>query len=145
MRTDLETNNGDFLGANLLLFVGDRLAVILRDDKSDIPWPGYWDFPGGLRESGETPQDCVCRETEEELTIRLQPEDLSWSRLIQRHDRGQEWLFAAHLNASRAAEMALGDEGQDWALWLPQVFLTHPRAIPHFKARLQGYLDQLPR
>ena len=46
--------NMPFRGAKLALFVGDDLAVILRDDIPHIPFPNCWDFPGGGREGDET-------------------------------------------------------------------------------------------
>ena len=60
-----------FVGAKLALFLGDHLAVILRDDRPDIPWPGRLDLPGGGRDGDENPQDCVLRETREELGLAL--------------------------------------------------------------------------
>ena len=52
-----------FYGDKLVLIVGDKLAVILRDDKPSIPSPNHWDMPGGGREGCETPLECVLRET----------------------------------------------------------------------------------
>lgn len=37
---------------------------------------GYWEFPGGKREPGETIEACLMREAVEELGIRIQPERL---------------------------------------------------------------------
>lgn len=34
---------------------------------------GYWEFPGGKCLPGESPQDCVARETFEELGVRVTP------------------------------------------------------------------------
>ena len=54
--------NMAFEGAKIALYLGDRLVVIQRDDRPDIPFPGFWDLPGGGREAGETPFECVRRE-----------------------------------------------------------------------------------
>jgi 8-oxo-dGTP diphosphatase len=48
-----------------------RLLIYLRDDKPDIPFPGHWDFFGGHLEGGETPEQALVREVEEELGVTL--------------------------------------------------------------------------
>lgn len=128
-----------FVGAKLALFLGDRLAVILRDNRPDIPWPGRLDLPGGGREHGETPAQCVLRETHEELGLALDAGQLRWGqRFIGR--AGPVWFFAAHLEASRSRDVVFGNEGQSWHLMPPDVYLTDPMAIPHFQDRLRLYL-----
>lgn len=56
------------------------IAIIQRDDQvlirrrdPDVPLGGYWEFPGGKRDPGETIHGCVIRECAEELGIRVVP------------------------------------------------------------------------
>lgn len=46
---------------------GGRYLICQR--LPDGPLPNLWEFPGGKREPGETPADCVRREVREELAI----------------------------------------------------------------------------
>jgi 8-oxo-dGTP diphosphatase len=128
-----------FSGAKLALFLGDDLLVIQRDDRPDIPYPGHWDFPGGGREGGETPQACVLRETFEEVGLRLHESDLTWSNSYLR-PRGVVWIFAAHLPRDRSRDIRFGSEGQGWRLMPPQTYIAHPLAVPHFAGQLRRYL-----
>jgi 8-oxo-dGTP diphosphatase len=58
--------------AHALLFDRDgRLLIYLRDNKPGIPFPNHWDFFGGHLEAGETPEDALVREVEEELVLTL--------------------------------------------------------------------------
>lgn len=129
-----------FTGAKLALFLGQKLVVILRDDTPDIPYPDYWDLPGGGREGEETPKACALRETQEELGIALEELDIVWSREY-RTDSAVSWFFAAHLPEARMDEICLGDEGQRWEMWTPEAYVKHPKAVPNFRSRLQEYLD----
>jgi len=42
---------------------------------------GYWEFPGGKREQGETIEMCLVREASEELGVRIHPEKLLCTRV----------------------------------------------------------------
>ncbi len=58
--------------AQALLFDRDgRLLIYLRDDKLSIPFPNHWDLFGGHVEVGETPEEALRRELQEEIGATL--------------------------------------------------------------------------
>ena len=60
--------------AHGLVKVDDRYLLIKRTEiKRGKPnsLPNYWDIPGGMVESGETPKDAVIRETHEEVNLNV--------------------------------------------------------------------------
>ena len=129
-----------FDGSKIAVFIGEKLAVILRDDIPGLPYPGYWDLPGGGREGDETPFACGQRECLEELGIEVPAHAILWSQSYL--DAGMiKWFFVAQLPASTADHVVFGDEGQRWALMTPAQFLSHDRVVPAFQDRLQAYFD----
>ena len=50
-----------------ILNYNERLLIAQR--KATGKLPNKWEFPGGKVESGETPEDCLKREMEEEFSI----------------------------------------------------------------------------
>lgn len=128
------------IGAKLALFLGDELVVLHRDDKPDIHWPGFWDLPGGGREGNETPLQCVLRETEEEISLQLDPSLVTWGRRYPTSSGHGVWFFAARGPESLIADIQLGSEGQAWEMWHTDVFLGHEKVVPQFKPRLRDVL-----
>jgi mutator protein MutT len=56
------------------------IAVVVRDGrvlicqrKARDTFGGYWEFPGGKCEAGETLEQCLCRELREEVDIAAKP------------------------------------------------------------------------
>ena len=128
--------NAAFRGAKAALFLGEQLVVILRDETPGLPFPGHWDLPGGGREGDESPFDCLARECREELGLTLREGDLHWQRAF-RSGGDLNWFFVARLPEDAVRRIVFGDEGQGWCLMSVRQFLTHPRAVPQFQARLR--------
>lgn len=131
-----------FSGAKVALFVGPDLLCLERDHTPDIPWPGHWDLPGGAREGGESPEDCVCRETLEETGLTLCRTDLTWQRAFDR-PHGRVLFFAAHLRSDAAKHIVLGDEGCGWRLFAPDDYVADPMAVPHLARQVAQYLEEM--
>ncbi|GAA6209164.1 NUDIX hydrolase [Cognatishimia sp. WU-CL00825] len=132
-------NHIRFCGAKLTVFVGSQIVTLLRDDIASIPMPNHWDLPGGGREADESAWDCATRETLEEVNLDLRATEPSWARAYQRQGH-LTWFFVAHVPASRAAELVLGDEGQAFKLMQVDEYLTHPKAIAYFQKRLADWI-----
>ena len=133
-----------FHGAKLLLTEGGRLLTCLRDDVDHIPFPAYWDLPGGGRENRESPERCALRELHEEFSLRLNPGRLQ-GHAFPSHQQPKmiSWLFVGPLSPAEIAAIRFGDEGQEWRMMPLAQFLDHPRAVPHFKQWIKALPNQL--
>jgi 8-oxo-dGTP diphosphatase len=82
--------------ATLLYLFNESDEVLLLERKQE-PNLGFWSPCGGklLTEIGESPYACACRETWEEVGLRIQPRDLHLIGIISEHGyQGQgHWLM----------------------------------------------------
>jgi 8-oxo-dGTP diphosphatase len=141
MQFDIEPYDGTpFGGAKLALYLGGRLAVILRDDTPGLIFAGHWDLPGGGREGAETPRECALRECREELGLSVPQSAIVWGRPFHEGDE-IKWFFVARMSVTTVEDVVFGDEGQGWRLMEQSAFLAHPKAVPAFQDRLGIWLS----
>ncbi len=123
-----------------MLFAGPFLIALWRDHTPGIVFPGCLDFPGGGREGAESPEACALRETEEEIGLRLSEADLELVHI--RENQGKvSFFFVAHVDETVLDDIVFGCEGEGWQSMLPENFVSHPKAIPHFADILRAYLS----
>jgi len=72
-------------------------AIIIRNDRvlaarraPHKEMAGYWEFPGGKVEHGETPEQSLARELEEELSIAVRVDEHFYTN---KHDYGQKQIM----------------------------------------------------
>ncbi len=50
--------------------------ILIARRKADTFLGGYWEFPGGKIEPGESPAECAARELHEEMHVRIEAGDI---------------------------------------------------------------------
>ena len=53
------------------IMFNDKNQILMGKRHSNGPYPGIWEFPGGKLEQGETLEECLHREWDEELNISI--------------------------------------------------------------------------
>jgi mutator protein MutT len=56
-----------------IAIVAKQGKILICQRKNDKALGGFWEFPGGKREPGESLEDCLRRELREELAIEVRP------------------------------------------------------------------------
>lgn len=141
----MEIEISDFTGCKIALFCGDKLLTILRDDKSNIPYPNTWELPGGGREGDESPFECVAREVYEELGINLTEDCLLWTKVYPSMlFEGKESVFlVGKLTQEQFDKIVFGDEGQGYRLMGIEEFLSSDKVVPQLQDRVRDYLEEM--
>jgi 8-oxo-dGTP diphosphatase len=78
------------------LLIKDGLCLIAKRGASD-PLANLWEFPGGKIEEGETPEECLQREMQEEFQIDVEVGPF-FAESIYEYERGTIQLLAYWVN-----------------------------------------------
>ena len=73
----------------------DNVLLMLRDDIPTIQYPNKWVTLGGQVEEGETPEQAIVRELDEEIELKIEPPKLVH---VYEWPEKTEYVFALHHN-----------------------------------------------
>ena len=121
-----------------MLFVNARGEVLLqlRDNIPSIRFPNHWGCIGGGVERGETPEQAMLREVDEELGIAPGPHE--YIGTYNRHS-GDIHIYTSRLDATAEALMPGLTEGQRVAWHTPQAAMMLP-LVPWLEYVLPGFV-----
>lgn len=84
--------------------IRDKNQVLLCERKGGA-LAGKWEFPGGKLEEGETPEECLVREIEEELGISIEVGEI-YQAVHTHYDHG-DFLLIGYLAEHIGGEISL--------------------------------------
>jgi len=114
-----------------IIWDGDKFLLLKRSDKSKS-FPGFWDFPGGKHDDGETPAQALIRELKEETNFDI--EAGNEIRNITYQNDNWNLLFYYFKPKILQGELKLSDEHSEYK-WITEEelnqFNLHP-SVPAF-------------
>jgi 8-oxo-dGTP diphosphatase len=131
----------DFNGAKGLVFVGDKILVYRRDNKTSNS-PLCIDLPGGGREGDESPFDSFRREVKEEFGIDIEKDEIEFSCTIPSvmEPNKRSYFIVVKTLRSKPEDIVFGNEGTEWMLMTPEEFIKRADGIERQQKRVEKYL-----
>lgn len=99
------------IGVKAFVVFEGKILLILRDNIPTIPFPDFWNLPGGGVEEGEDFDTALRRELVEEIgvipadIVRMGTESFDDNRTVIR--------YLVCLDTDEVGQLKLGDEGQE--------------------------------
>lgn len=121
--TEQHMNNG----AKALVVYQGKFLFILRDNKPGIRNPNVWNMPGGRVEKGETWEECLRRELQEEICVVPKQIMYMGKKYVPIVD-GTVALFLVWLDDTEYNSVKLGNEGQELKFFTAEEIMQIPLA-----------------
>jgi 8-oxo-dGTP diphosphatase len=134
----------NFHGTKVAILVGDKLLMLLRDNKPGLFNANMWDFPGGGRKGKENHQECAIREIREELGIKINSKSFIWEKIYpaQKDPNQKAFFIVAKISGENIKGIKL-NEGQKWALFDKETFFKKDNVVEALKLRFNDYLKSI--
>lgn len=134
-------NKVEFSGSKGLVYIGDKIIVYRRDNKTNSS-PGYLDLPGGGSEKDESPFETFKREVMEEFGIVIKREDIIASfRQNSFLNIGTKTFFIVAKTKFNKKDIVFGNEGSEWMLMTVEEFISRPDGIEKQQNRVREYMQ----
>ena len=109
----------------VLVNENNEVLIVQRSDAVET-YSGYWCFPGGGVDEGETAEDCAIRETYEETNLKVKASDLAFFYTITKDSDKDIYFFAAE---KWKGKVKIDWESSDYK-WIDPKELTEINFIP---------------
>ena len=96
-----------------VVFDGEKVLLTRRPD--DKRHPGFWEFPGGKIDPGESPEQALCREMLEELDVEVRVSSI-YEVVFYRYEWGPVLILAYQCELLTDTLRDLGVAEHRWVL-----------------------------
>ncbi len=119
----------------------NKVLLFHRDNKPTIKDPDCWDIIGGHSDEGETPDQTLIREIQEELSITPKV----FNQILSEPDVWNVGTYLYHIQLSdeEISQIKLGNEGQEVKFFQPEE-LTNLKLTQNLTKYLKNYPSLLP-
>lgn len=134
-------NKVDFVGSKGLIYIGNKVPIFRRDNKTKN-FPLMLDLPGGGREEGESPFGTFQREVQEEFGILIKDSDIVYAKKYRSYFEPNQdaFFFVVRPTSISECDIKFGDEGLGYLLMTPEEFILDAKSIPFQVERIREYL-----
>ncbi len=133
----------EYHGVKAIVFVNDKMVMLLRDNIPTITYPNMWDLPGGGVEGDESPFEALMREVREECNLEINESHILWQKEYQSIMKPEKksMFYVLTISPEEFETAELGDEGQEMRLMTPREYLEKENGIDFIKDRIRDYIE----
>lgn len=122
------------------ILINDNNEILIAKRKIDKSMGGYWEFPGGKIEDGESPEESLIRELKEEMNISIKINECFGEKS---YDYGDFKInLIAYICEITEGEISLTDHSE--VKWVKKDELSKYKIAPadiYFVNKLQNLVD----